>query len=217
MTLRSKVGSRRIHRHTLIDCAGAQLDVPARSLAIVVRVDGEVDAANTEIVDREVLRFARLGSPLIVDYCRVQFLEIAGFRALLKLADFRRKSRLQFSVIAGSAMQPPLRVITDHGLPLAASVPEALQQINDTTATHRESLTGMVGQRQRGDAASSAQPVGLCCEERSEGWRAAIQASSAAAVRCLARRFSDGSDTEIELHAGMSRSVSTTSASQSIG
>src|SRR5882757_3174550 len=48
------------------DCAGARLYVYARSLATVLRVDGEVDASNAERVTQEIRRFARLQSPLIL-------------------------------------------------------------------------------------------------------------------------------------------------------
>lgn len=50
-----------------IDCAGAQLDVHARSLATVLHFDGEIDASNADLLAQAIRRFSQLKAPLIID------------------------------------------------------------------------------------------------------------------------------------------------------
>jgi len=148
MTLQIKDSIEQTYRHHVIDCAGAQLLISARSLATVCRVEGEVDAANAENLTQEIRHYARLKSPLIIDFSRVEFLGLAGFRGLLVIVEEQRKSHLHCSVIAGATMRPLLRIVTDHSLPLVASMAEALQQIDDVVQAHRQFFSDIVSQRQ---------------------------------------------------------------------
>jgi anti-anti-sigma regulatory factor len=58
----------------LIDCAAAQLHVHARSLATVLRVDGEIDASDAELLAQAIRRFSQLKTPLILDLSQLDFL-----------------------------------------------------------------------------------------------------------------------------------------------
>jgi anti-anti-sigma factor len=132
----------------LIDCAGAQLDVHARSLATVLRVDGEIDVSNADLVARAIRRFSQLKAPLILDLSRLDFLGVAGFRALLMLSHQHRQDRLHFSVVGGAALGRLTRVVTDHGLPTVDSVPEALQLIEKAIRERRQLLSGVARQQE---------------------------------------------------------------------
>jgi len=129
------------------NCAAARLHVYARSIATVVRVDGEIDASNAEHVAREIRRFARLKTPLILDFSHLKFLAIDGFRALLAVNDEQQRARLYCSVIPGAAMRQLLRIVTDHGLTLADSVPEALQLIDDVIQARRRFVCDVTRER----------------------------------------------------------------------
>ncbi|EUA00071.1 STAS domain protein [Mycobacterium kansasii 732] len=131
----------------MVDCAGARLCVYARSLATIVRVDGEIDASNAERVAHEIRRFARAKAPLILELSHLDFLSVDGFRALLVLNDEHHKAGLHCSVIAGPAMRPLLRIVINHGLPVANSVAEALQLIEDVISSRRQFLAGLVQRR----------------------------------------------------------------------
>lgn len=129
------------------NCAGARLFVYARSLATVVRVDAEIDAANADCVTQEIRRFSVLQTPLILDLSHLDFLGIGGFRSLLLLNDERQKARLHCSVIAGPALRPLLRIVKHHGLAVVGSVPEALELVEDAIGARRQFLSGLARAR----------------------------------------------------------------------
>ncbi|OBG32698.1 sulfate transporter [Mycobacterium sp. E3198] len=130
----------------MIDCAGAQIHVHARSLATVLRIDGEIDASNAELVAQVVRRFARLKAPLVLDVSELDFLGSAGLRVLLLLDEEHREAQLHNNVVSGAALRRLTRVVTDHGLPVVDSVPEALQNTHDFIHARRRLLTGLARQ-----------------------------------------------------------------------
>ncbi|WP_082958793.1 STAS domain-containing protein [Mycobacterium sp. E3198] len=130
----------------VIDCAGAQIHVHARSLATVLRIDGEIDASNAELVAQVVRRFARLKAPLVLDVSELDFLGSAGLRVLLLLDEEHREAQLHNNVVSGAALRRLTRVVTDHGLPVVDSVPEALQNTHDFIHARRRLLTGLARQ-----------------------------------------------------------------------
>ncbi|WP_338133579.1 STAS domain-containing protein [Mycobacterium kansasii] len=132
----------------VVDCAGARLCVYARSLATIVRIDGEIDASNAERIAHEIRRFARVKAPLILDLSHLDFLSVDGFRALLVLNHEHHKAGLHCSVIAGPAIRPLLRIVINHGLPVADSIAEALQLVEDVISSRRQFLAGLVKHRE---------------------------------------------------------------------
>ena len=132
----------------VIDCAGAQVYVHARSVAAVLRIDGEIDMANADLVTQAVRRFSRLKAPLIVDLSHLDFLGIAGFRTLLVLNREREQAQLHCSVVNGATLRRLTRVVTDQGLPIVESVPEALGLIEEASRTRRQHVDGMARQRE---------------------------------------------------------------------
>jgi len=127
----------------LIDCVGAGLDVQARSLATVLAIGGEIDAANADRVADAIRRFSQLKAPLILDLSRLKFLGVAGFRALITVADEHQQAELHSSLVGGAALRRLTRVFPDHGLPIADSVPEALQLIEQGIRSRRKFLSGL--------------------------------------------------------------------------
>ncbi|OBH00369.1 sulfate transporter [Mycobacterium sp. E2699] len=130
----------------MIDCAGARVHVHARSVATVLRIDGEIDAANADLVAEVVRRFARLNAPLVLDLSGLDFLGSAGLRALLLLNEEHRAAQLHNNVVRGAALGRLTRVVTDHGLPVVDSVPEALQNTHDFIRARRRFLAGLARQ-----------------------------------------------------------------------
>lgn len=115
----------------VIDCAGAQVNVHARSLATVLRIEGEIDACNADLVAQVIRRFARLKAPLVLDVSHLDFLGSAGLRALLLANEEHRRAKLHCNVVSGAALRRLTRVVTDHGLPLVDSMPEAMQNTHE--------------------------------------------------------------------------------------
>jgi anti-anti-sigma factor len=130
----------------VIDCAGAQVRVHARSLATVLRIEGEIDASNAELVAQVVRRFARLKALLVLDISQLDFLGSAGLRVLLLLDEEHREAQLHNNVVSGAALRRLTRVVTDHGLPVVDSVPEALQNTHDFIHARRRLLMGLARQ-----------------------------------------------------------------------
>jgi anti-anti-sigma factor len=125
-----------------IDCAGATIHVHARSAATVLRIDGEIDAANTGLMTETIRRFSRLNAPLILDLGGLDFLAGSGLRALLVLNEEHRRAKLRCSVVAGAALRRLTRVVPDHGLPIADSVTAALAHIEGATTARRRLVSG---------------------------------------------------------------------------
>lgn len=131
-----------------VDFSAARLHVYARSLATILRVDGEIDASNADSIAHEIRRFRRLKTPLILDLSHLDFLSVDGFRALLVLNHEHHKAGVHCSVITGSAMRPLLRIVINHGLPVVDSVAEALQLIEDVISSRRQFLATLARQRE---------------------------------------------------------------------
>jgi len=132
----------------VIDCAGAQVHVHARSLATVLRIEGEIDGSNADLVTQAIRRFARLKAPLVLDVSHLDFLGSAGLRALLLLNEEHRQARLHCNVVSGAALRRLTGVTTDHGLPVVDSVPEALQNTHDFIQARRQLRSRLARQRE---------------------------------------------------------------------
>jgi anti-anti-sigma factor len=115
----------------LIDCAGAQLRVHASSLAAVLRVNGEIDAFNADLVARAIRRVSQLKAPLVLDVSHLDFLDVVGFRALITLNHEHQQAKQHFNVVSGPTLRRLTRVVANHGLPIVDSVPDALQLVAD--------------------------------------------------------------------------------------
>lgn len=130
----------------VIDCAGAHVHVHARSLATVLRIEGDIDASNTDLVAQVIRRFARLNAPLVLDVSELDFLGSAGLRELLLLNEEHKRAQLHCNVVSGAALRRLTGVVTDHGLPVVDSVPEALQRTHDFISARRRLRTGLARQ-----------------------------------------------------------------------
>ncbi|OBI45282.1 sulfate transporter [Mycobacterium colombiense] len=125
----------------------AHLFVYARNLGTVLRVDGEIDASNAKDLTHAIRNFARLKTPLVLDLSHLHFVSVEGFRALLSLNDELRKARVCCCVVGGAAVRPLLRIVHHNGLPIAGSVPEAFQNLDDILRARRQFLSNLARPR----------------------------------------------------------------------
>jgi anti-anti-sigma factor len=132
----------------MIDCVGAQLHVHARSVATILRLDGEIDASNAGLLGQAIRRYSQLKAPLILDLSQLGFLGMAGFRMLLVLNREHQRAGLQWSVVDGARLHRLTGVVTNHGLPLVDSVPEGLQLVSDLIRARRQCLSGLAHQQE---------------------------------------------------------------------
>ena len=132
------------------------MHVHARSVATVLRVGGEIDASNAELVARAVRRFSRLRAPLILDLSQLDFLSSAAFGELLILADEHRQAGLPCSVVGGPALRRLAQMVPDHGLPVAYSVPDALRDVELAIRARRQLVSGSARQEEPQRAATAS-------------------------------------------------------------
>lgn len=120
-----------------IHCGAAHIQVHARRLATVLRVDGEADASNADLIAEAIRGFSRLKAPLILDLADVDFLAGSAFSALLVLNEEHRRAQLRCCVVSGAALRRLTRVVPDHGLPVVDSLDQALGHIERATTARR--------------------------------------------------------------------------------
>lgn len=116
----------------VLDCAGACITVRTYTVAVVLVVDGDIDAGNGGLLSAAVLHYAPLGLPVVVDCARVTFLGVKPFRSLLALNEYFQRAGLLMVVVPGVAVRRFLRVVSAHGLHTETCVAEALHQITDS-------------------------------------------------------------------------------------
>src|SRR5262245_50297657 len=83
------------YRYTA-DCGGARMFVYARHLAAVLCVDGEVDGSNADTLAAQIRRFTKVQNPVILDLSHLDFLGVAGFRAVLAVNHEQQTARSHF-------------------------------------------------------------------------------------------------------------------------
>lgn len=123
-----------------IDCAGAQVHVQTRRSATVLTVTGEIDVCNADLLRDGIRRYARLKAPLVLDLSQLDFLSVAGFRALLTLNEEHERAGLNWSVVSGARLRRIGLVFPKHGLPLVDSVSEAQHILDDLVRARRRWL-----------------------------------------------------------------------------
>ncbi len=128
--------------------AGARLHVHAPSVATVLRVDGEIDASNADMVAQAIRRFSRLKAPLILDLSHLDFLGSAGLRTLLTLRDEHQLAGLHCTVVGGAALRLLIQVVPDHVLPVVDSLPETLRRAEGLIRAHRRFFSGPARQEE---------------------------------------------------------------------
>jgi hypothetical protein len=67
---------------------------------------------------------------------------------LITLNHEHQQAKLHCNVVGGPTLRRLTRVVTDHGLPLVDSVPEALQLVEDAINARRQFLSGQARQEE---------------------------------------------------------------------
>lgn len=133
------------HRNHTFGCAGAQIRVHYRRLAIVVGVRGKIDAANVERVSEYARHFVRLESPLVLDLSGVNSFAEDAISLLYAFDEDCRVAGAEWTLVAGPTVAERLR---DHDgevtSPNARSVDGALRKFADVTARRRQLLLPLI-------------------------------------------------------------------------
>ena len=111
---------------------GVRLCSYPRPPAVVIEVGGDIDARNVRDVSRYLIGFVHVGRPLVLDFSAVDFVDVTGFRAVLRFAAECRQARRDWVLVASDAVKLLLRVAPGYRLPVAESLDEALQRLAET-------------------------------------------------------------------------------------
>ena len=108
------------------DDSGMWLSVHTDRQATVIAFKGEIDAYNADDVRTRVLGLIATGRALIVDLSGVEFLGVAGLRAILAIGEACTKAHRGWALITSDAVNLLLRVANDQQrLPLVDSMSRA--------------------------------------------------------------------------------------------
>ena len=100
------------------ECHGVQLRAHLRSVAVLVEVTGLLGDANRTLVTNHVRRFARVGSPLVLDLLETGGVDDEFLRGLVPVADL--------TLVVDPARRESL---TSDGTRVVGSVGEAMRMI----------------------------------------------------------------------------------------
>ncbi|WP_231983633.1 STAS domain-containing protein [Mycobacterium sp. E2733] len=106
-------------------------------MATILRIEGEVDASNTDLIAGAIRRFAQLRAPLVLDLAGLDFIAASGLRALLALNEEQRRAGLRCCIVSGVALRRLTQVLPELGLPMADSVPAAVAHIEGVSTARR--------------------------------------------------------------------------------
>jgi len=103
--------------------AWAQCGLPVT----VVSVSGDIDASNVGHVTAYVSHSVRARDALLVDMTGVGFFAVQGISMLIAVENTCRSTKLPWALVASPAVQRVLRLGKKADLPVANSVPAAMQ------------------------------------------------------------------------------------------
>ncbi|MGV9797075.1 STAS domain-containing protein [Mycobacterium sp. NPDC003449] len=120
-------------------CDGASMRAHCRQLATVVTVKGDVDGRNIDHITAYVNRFILPEKPLVLDMSAVNSFAPQGISLFYDIDDRCGELGVDWAVIADHDVIEDLRLL-DAGVPLSASVPEALHHFAEGNLARRRLL-----------------------------------------------------------------------------
>ena len=127
------------------DCGRAQIRPHFRHLAMVVTIDGEIDALNIDRVIERARRFVLTKDPLVLDVSNVNSCAAEGVSLLNIIAEECRAAGVEWMLVPGTVIADALRDSgCDAMFPVAHSVHEALHHFADVIDRRRQLLLPLV-------------------------------------------------------------------------
>ncbi len=116
-----------------------------------IKITGDIDACNVDDLTTSARDAVPEGTALILDLAGVDFIAVAGLRALLAMNIECARCGTSWALIGGPAVTRLLRVgDRDHTLPVVGSPVEALLRIRRARREHRR-LLAVTGRRSAAD------------------------------------------------------------------
>jgi anti-anti-sigma factor len=127
------------------DCGGAQIRAHFRHLATVVKIQGNVDAANVDQLVEHTRRFIMAHDPLVLDLSGVNSFAEDGISLLHAVTEDCRSAAIEWTLVASPAVVARLRNSDyDDMFATARSVREALHRFADMIDMRRQLLLPLV-------------------------------------------------------------------------
>lgn len=130
----------------IFSCRGAQIRAQCRHLAMVVTVQGEIDAVNVDPVSEHTRRFILANNALVLDLSGVNSFAAEGISLLDAVDDDCRAADVEWKLVASAAVAEQLRDHEDEAMfPTTRSVHEALRHFADLIVRRRQLLLPLIG------------------------------------------------------------------------
>jgi anti-anti-sigma factor len=124
-----------------LDRGGVRLSTHNENAATVVAATGEIDASNVDRLTeytRRILSEDVEDRPLVLDLSQLSFIGTQGIPALFTLGEECGKAGVGWAVVVGHPVERLLRIgDSDHRLPTARSLSQALQRLTTPTPARR--------------------------------------------------------------------------------
>ncbi|MGV0743746.1 STAS domain-containing protein [Mycolicibacterium sp. XJ870] len=120
-------------------CDGASMRAHCRQLATVVTVKGDISSANLEFIASYVSRFIIPEKPFALDLSGVNSFDSQALSLFYDIDERCGAEGVDWAVIASPSVVAELR-LQDAGVPLTASVPEALHHFAEGNLARRRLL-----------------------------------------------------------------------------
>lgn len=120
-------------------CDGASMRAQCRQLATVITIKGDIDGGNIDRITAFVSRYVLPEKPIILDLSGVSGFASQCISLFYDVDDRCSARSVDWAVIASSSVIAELR-LEDTGVPLAASVPEALHYFAEGILARRRLL-----------------------------------------------------------------------------
>lgn len=110
-----------------------------RHLATVLTINGDIDATNTDRVSAYATRLVPVGNALVLDLSGVGFFAARSISVLVAVSDACDDAEVPWALVTSHAVDRVLRISEDDEiLPVASSVPDAMQYFDDLASVRRQ-------------------------------------------------------------------------------
>jgi anti-anti-sigma regulatory factor len=118
---------------------GVEVWAQCRHLGTVLTISGDIDARNIDRVSAYAASLVPVGSALVLDLSGVNCCARQGLSLLIAVEDACRSADLPWALITSHAVDRVLRLSEDDDiLPVASSVPDAMQYFADLARVRRQ-------------------------------------------------------------------------------
>lgn len=123
---------------SVLESQGARMIAVAGRDLTTIQISGDIDACNVDQLTARAREAVPEGSALILDLAGVDFIAVAGLRALLAMNIECARCGTTWALIAGPAVTRLLRIgDPDRTLPVVGSALEALLKVRRVLAANR--------------------------------------------------------------------------------